>query len=263
MKLYQIDSFTNKIFSGNPAGVCIVDRDIDEEEMQSIALEMNLSETAFVRIYDSHCNLRWFTPASEVPLCGHATLATAFVLWSENYWPKEKTIEFSTLSGPLYTTLNTDGSISMDFPTKEPVLETNFDKTTLEVEMGGSINEVLTVAGELILILDDPEVLRKVRPNSVVIREQAKNGVIVSALSDDRDYDFISRYFAPNLGIEEDPVTGFIHTILTPYWYSKLGKTNFSARQASYRGGTLTTELKGDRVILTGHAIKFFETEID
>lgn len=260
MKLYQIDSFTQEIFKGNPAAVCIVEDDLSENQMQLIATEMNLSETAFVRQYDKHCNLRWFTPAREVPLCGHATLAAAHVLWSHGYWPKDQAIEFNTLSGSLYTRLE-DDLIIMDFPATVPEVNPNIYKPELEEELGVSILEILTVPGELMLIMKEEE-LRNLNPDPGFIGRQAKNGVMVSAACNEGAYDFVSRYFAPNLGINEDPVTGFMHTILTPYWAQQLSKQEFNAYQASARGGEMKTELKGDRVLLKGHAVEFFETEI-
>jgi len=260
MKLYQIDSFTQEIFKGNPAAVCIVEDDLPEEQMQLIASEMNLSETAFVKRYNSHCNLRWFTPAQEVPLCGHATLAAAHVLWSHGYWPKEKDIEFNSLSGSLYTRLEGD-LITMDFPATVPNPNPNIYKPELEEELGVTIQEVLTVPNELILIMGEAE-LRKLKPDPGFIGRQAKNGVIVSAECEEGDHDFVSRYFAPNLGINEDPVTGFMHTILTPYWAGVMNKHEFYAVQASARGGEMKTELRGERVLLKGHAVEFFETSI-
>lgn len=262
MKLFQVDSFTKEVFKGNPAAVCIVQDDLDEELMQKIALEMNLSETAFVKIYEGHCNLRWFTPASEVPLCGHATLATAHVLWAHGLWPKTEQIEFSTLSGSLFTRLEGE-KIVMDFPATVPEVVTDRDKTELEEELGGLISEILTVPNELIVIMSREADLRSSNPSDAFIAKQAKNGVIVSARSEGEDYDFVSRYFAPNLGIREDPVTGFMHTILTPYWGAVMKKENFSAYQASVRGGELETSLKGDRVLLKGHAVEVFNAELN
>lgn len=262
MKLFQVDSFTKEIFKGNPAAVCIVEDDLNEELMQKIAMEMNLSETAFVKVYDKHCNLRWFTPASEVPLCGHATLATAFVLWSHGFWPKAEQIEFSTLSGSLFTRLEGE-KIVMDFPGTVPQVQANFDKTELEEQLGGLIDEVLTVPNELIVIMSEEADLRKSNPDDAYIARLAKNGVIASARSTGEKYDFVSRYFAPNLGIKEDPVTGFMHTILTPYWGSVMAKNQFKAYQASARGGTLETELRANRVLLKGHAVEVFETELN
>ncbi len=261
MRLFQIDSFTKELFKGNPAAVCVVDRHLTDAQMQLIAVEMNLSETAFVKIDQDFCDLRWFTPAKEVPLCGHATLATAFTLFNEGYWPKEKPIVFNTLSGELTVVLNADNSLSMDFPSLMPVANTDISRADLESVFGGSIKEVLTVPNELIVIFEDLNTVLNTNPNSSTIESLATNGVIVSAWSDNGEYDFASRYFAPNLGIKEDPVTGFMHTILTPYWSKITGQSIFRAFQASDRTGRMLTEAKGDRVILKGDAIKVFETE--
>ena len=261
MKLYQIDSFTQKIFKGNPAGVCIMDKILSDEQMQDLALEMNLSETAFVTLDKNSCDLRWFTPAREVPLCGHATLATAFVLFEEGFWSKDKQITFNTLSGELIVRMNQGGSLSMDFPATTPVQSTDASLLELEKAFGGTIDEVLSVPGELILIFKDLETLLNTNPDTGYVATLAKNGVIVSAWSNSGDYDFASRYFAPNLGIKEDPVTGFMHTILTPYWSGKKNLKNFKAFQASERSGNMLTESRGDRVLLTGSAVKVFETE--
>lgn len=260
MKLYQIDSFTKEKFKGNPAAVCIVERALTEQQMQLLAMEMNLSETAYVKIGEDYCDLRWFTPAAEVPLCGHATLATAYVLFEEGYWPKEKTIQFNTLSGPLYVSY-VDGMLSMDFPANKPQA-----KPELVDEMNSlfrvDLEQVLTVPGEMIFIFKSEEALLGFDPEEQKVAKLAKNGLITSAKSESANFDFVSRYFAPNLGIKEDPVTGFMHTILTPYWAEILDKSKFNARQASARGGQMQTELKGDRVVLKGHAASVFQTEI-
>lgn len=263
MKIYQVDSFTKEVFKGNPAAVAILNEAISDEMMQKIAVEMNLSETAFVKINEDYCDLRWFTPATEVPLCGHATLASAFALWKGGHWPKDKTIEFKTLSGSLFTSLDSSGLITMDFPANYATTTEGFDKTELESAFGFPIQEVLNYPAELILIFESEEAVLSANPDDAIIAKQAKNGVIVSALSDGGKYDFVSRYFAPNLGIKEDPVTGFMHTILTPYWADKTGKTSFKAFQASARTGEMQTELKGNRVILKGNAVMVFETDFE
>lgn len=263
MKLFQIDSFTTELFKGNPAAVCIVDRALTDLQMQQIAIEMNLSETAFVRLGQEACDLRWFTPAKEVPLCGHATLATAFVLFNDGDWLKEKPIVFNTLSGELTVTLNVDQSLSMDFPSLMPVVNQEVSFQDLEHLFGGKVKEVLTVPNELIVIFEDLETVLNTNPDSSVIASLAVNGVIISAWSTSGDYDFASRYFAPNLGIKEDPVTGFMHTILTPYWSEKMNKEDFTAFQASDRTGHMTTQAKGERVILKGSAVKVFETDFN
>ncbi|KYG82878.1 PhzF family phenazine biosynthesis protein [Roseivirga echinicomitans] len=263
MKVYQVDSFTKEIFKGNPAAVAIVDVTLSDEMMQQIAVEMNLSETAFVMISDGYCDLRWFTPATEVPLCGHATLASAFALWQGGHWPKDKTIEFRTLSGSLFTSLDSSGLITMDFPANYATTAEGFDTTQLQNDFGFPIKEVLNYPAELILIFESEEAVLSANPDDAIIAEQAENGVIISALSKGEKYDFVSRYFAPNLGIKEDPVTGFMHTILTPYWAGETGKATFKAFQASARTGEMQTELKGNRVILKGNAVMVFETEFE
>jgi len=263
MKLFQIDSFTRELFKGNPAAVCIDEQSLNDMQMQQIALEMNLSETAFVKPGEVSCDLRWFTPAKEVPLCGHATLATAHVLYNEGYWSVNEVIVFNTLSGELIVTQNSDGSLSMDFPASIPLEEQEVSIPELESLFGGRVKEVLTVPNELIVIFEDLTTLLNTDPDTSVIAGLAENGVIVSAWSGSDAYDFASRYFAPNLGIKEDPVTGFMHTILTPYWSSRMGRSKFKAFQASSRSGNMTTELRDDRVILSGYAVKVFESELN
>lgn len=261
MRIYQVDSFTTQIFGGNPAAVAIVESDISDHQMQLIAMEMNLSETAFVKLNKGYCDLRWFTPAREVPLCGHATLASAFVLWEKGYWPKNQVIEFRTLSGPLYITLEPKGALVMDFPANYAQVSKQSDFKVFESVFNGTIAEVLDYPNELILIFEEEKTVYSASPNTDFIAKQAKNGVIISALSKKGEHDFVSRYFAPNLGIKEDPVTGFIHTILTPYWAEITGKSSFNAFQASARGGEMQTVLKGNRVLLKGNAVMVFETD--
>lgn len=263
MKLYQIDSFTDQLFKGNPAAVCILDKNLSDEQMQDIAVEMNLSETAFVKVGDESCDLRWFTPAKEVPLCGHATLASAFVLFNEGYWTEDTPIVFNTLSGKLIVEKQADGSLMMDFPGTIPSPVNRTDRETIESAFGGKLREVLTVPGELILIFEDLETLLSTQPAPDYVSGLAENGVITSAWAGNDNYDFASRYFAPNLGINEDPVTGFMHTILTPYWSRVQGQPTFEAFQASKRTGRMKTRLKGDRVILEGQAVKVFESVLD
>ncbi len=261
MKLFQIDAFAKNRFEGNPAAVCIVEEDISAEFMQNLAMENNLSETAYVRINDGFCNIRWFTPASEVPLCGHATLASAFVLYEEGYWPKDKQIEFASLSGSLFVTYN-HGKLQLDFPATDPEELSNEERKSFENQFGISLDKVLVVPREMIFIFSDEEELEQFDPNMSEVSALAENGLIASAKSQKR-YDFVSRYFAPNLGINEDPVTGFMHTILTPYWSEVLNKTQMEARQISKRGGELGLELVGDRVKISGTAVKIFETEVE
>lgn len=261
MKLYQIDAFAKERFQGNPAAVCIVDQDLTSDFMQNLAMENNLSETAFVRIHDGFCNIRWFTPAAEVPLCGHATLASSFVLFEEGYWPKDKTIEFASLSGTLLVNYE-KGRLTLDFPAKSPEAVSEDQKFKYEKQFGIDLKDVLTVPGEMIFIFKDEAALASFDPEQSQVAALAKNGLIASAKSS-RNCDFVSRYFAPNLGIKEDPVTGFMHTILTPYWTGIMRKTEFKAKQISKRGGELGLKLEGDRVLISGTAVKIFETEIE
>lgn len=261
MKLYQVDAFTTEVFKGNPAAVCILDDELSDPQMQQIALEMNLSETAFVDLKTDPFGLRWFTPAKEVPLCGHATLASSFVLFNEGL-VTENHFSFETLSGILKISQNKDGSISMDFPANVPIPADHLGIGSLEELFDCEVEEILTIPNELIVILKDADCLKRTAPDMGMIAKSATNGVIVSAWQGGAEYDFVSRYFAPNLGIPEDPVTGFMHTILTPYWAQKKGQNSFKALQASSRTGNLDLELMGERVVIRGNAVKVFETEL-
>ncbi len=263
MRLFQIDAFTKEVFKGNPAAVCILEEERSDEWLQLLAIENNLSETAYVVKKDERYSLRWFTPAKEVPLCGHATLASSFTLFSEGYHNKDLPIHFDTLSGELIVQYLPEGKLRMDFPANH-AKSLHYDHIQeAEKQFGGDIEEVLIYPDELILIFKDVETVLNANPNTDWISSLATNGVIVSAWSERNDFDFASRYFAPNLGIPEDPVTGFMHTILTPYWADRKNKTTFKAFQASARTGRLETELIKDRVILKGNAVKVFETEIN
>lgn len=263
MRLFQIDSFTKELFKGNPAGVCLVEKVLSSKQMQTIASEMNLSETAFIESKGSKYGLRWFTPAQEVPLCGHATLASAFVLFNEGLHPKTDPIVFETLSGDLIITYQNDSSLLMDFPLNTPNIFEGSDKEKINKAFGSSVIEILEVPNELILILESAEAVREANPPSDIIAELAVNGVMISGWDNAGEYDFVSRYFAPNLGIKEDPVTGFIHTILSPYWAKMKNQRSFKCYQASERGGELMVSVKENRVHIQGHAVKVFETEIN
>jgi len=261
MRLFQIDAFTLTVFGGNPAAICIVEDELSSDLMQSIAMEMNLSETAFVKVYENHCNIRWFTPATEVPLCGHATLASAFVLFTEGYWPESKTIEFESLSGPLFVEKK-ESLLTLNFPGQTPNSLSEEKLNEFNDLFDIDLMDVLEVPNEMIFIFKSEEDLRTFNPDDSKVASMAQNGLITSAWSGQNDIDFISRYFAPNLGIKEDPVTGFMHTILTPYWASKKGRNAFKVFQASQRGGDLSVEMKGERVLISGEAVKVFETEL-
>ena len=263
MRLFQIDSFTKERFKGNPAGVCLVEESLSEDFMQNLATEMNLAETAYVEKRGGKYGLRWFTPAKEVPLCGHATLASAYVLFEEGIHPKSEPIIFQTLSGELIVSAEEDGGLRMDFPRTDPFEYTGSDKQLIQSLFGEDLLEILEVPNELVVILKSAENVRSVNPSSDIIAKLAVNGVMVSGWDESGKYDFVSRYFAPNLGIKEDPVTGFIHTILSPYWSKVKGENQFRCYQASARGGELFVTVQESRTIIQGNAVKVFETEIE
>jgi len=259
MKLYQVDAFTDQVFHGNPAAVCIVEEELDSNKMQQIAMEMNLSETAFVRIYEDHCNIRWFTPTTEVPLCGHATLASSFILFTEGYWSQDRVIEFDSLSGPLFVHYHQEG-LTLNFPAQFPHALSAEKVIEYSDSFDVDLAQVLEVPNEMIFIFKQEEELRTFDPQDAKVAALSLNGLITSAWSGQGNLDFVSRYFAPNLGIKEDPVTGFMHTILTPYWADQKARTSFNAYQASKRGGYLNLELADNRVLIKGKAVKVFET---
>lgn len=263
MKLFQIDAFTEEVFKGNPAAVCLLEEERSDEWLQQLAMENNLSETAYVLKKGDRYSLRWFTPAKEVPLCGHATLAASFTLFSEGFHLKDELLQFDTLSGELTVQYLADDSLKMDFPSNLAQSISHDSVKDVEEQFDGEIAEVLTYPDELIFIFKNLKTVLNANPDMGWISTLATNGVIISAWSEGNEYDFASRYFAPNLGIPEDPVTGFMHTILTPYWADKKGVTTFKAFQASARTGRMETELIGDRVVLKGKAVKVFETEIN
>ena len=256
---FWVDAFTDKPFKGNPAVVCLVDQWLHEATMQKIAFENNLSETAFVVERDSlnaQYELRWFTPASEVDLCGHATLASAHVLFSmENIGGNS--ITFHTKSGPLHVTRNND-LLMMDFPAREPVPVAC--PNIIPEALGAKPEEVLK-SRDLMVVLDSAETVKNLQPN-IELLSQIKDflGIIVTA--PDEKYDFVSRFFAPNVGVPEDPVTGSAHCTLIPYWSKKLNKRELMAYQASWRSGEIYCEYKGERVVIGGKAVLYARGEI-
>lgn len=255
LPLYQIDAFASRPFRGNPAAVVPLESWLRDELMQAIAAENNLSETAFFVPTDKGFHLRWFTPAAEVKLCGHATLATAHVLFSHLGF-SEPVITFNTLSGELRVERQGE-LLSMDFPATPPSPCAVPDLLT--EALGREPVEVLAEDDYLVLLESEADVLA-IEPDMTLLKQLDRRGVIVTAPGD--DVDFVSRFFAPKYGIDEDPVTGSAHCILTPYWAEKLGKRVLNARQISKRGGAVGCELKGDRVSLTGGAVTFMEAEI-
>ncbi|MCM0041369.1 MAG: PhzF family phenazine biosynthesis protein [Algoriphagus sp.] len=230
-----LDAFSDQPFSGNPAGVCLLENSISQALMQQIAMEMNLSETAFVeRTSDPRIfSLRWFTPAVEVDLCGHATLASASWMFHEGWVKPEDTIHFQTRSGILSVTKNGEG-VGMDFPLIPTEVDThpNHARTLF----GAVLVQAARLRGNWIFELEDEVVVRNLVPDFAVLAATSEEGFIVTAAGSS-EYDLVSRYFGPNLGINEDPVTGFAHCALVDYWYKKTGKTSFKAYQASKRGG--------------------------
>ena len=254
--LYQVDAFTECVFRGNPAAVCPLAEWLPEGVMQSVAAENNLAETAFFTGSGGRYELRWFTPVAEVDLCGHATLASAFVIF-RFLEPDQQRVVFDTRSGPLTVTRAGD-ALTMDFPALPP--EPAVAPAALLEGLGASPVEVLASADWLVRLESEAEV-RALQPDMGALRKLDRRGVIVTAPG--VEHDFVSRFFAPNYGIPEDPVTGSAHCILAPYWAERLGKTEFRARQVSQRGGELGVRLDGGRVHLTGQAVLYLRGEIE
>ena len=252
IRCLQVDAFTDRPFAGNPAAVCLLDEPRDADWMQAVAAEMNLSETAFVRPLREGYELRWFTPAIEVELCGHATLAAAHVLWSEGRAEAHEPIAFHTKSGVLTCTRRRD-LIELDFPAT-PASETEAPPGLLEA-LGVQASFVGKSKFDKFVLIDSERTLRGLQPDFARLRSIPMRGVIVTSASADPGFDFVSRYFAPGAGIDEDPVTGSAHCCLGPLWGERLGKTEMTAYQASRRGGIVHVRLAGDRVVLGGHAV--------
>lgn len=258
--LYQVDSFTGQVFGGNPAGVCIMKEVAPKEWMTNIAAEMNLSETAFLFPEKDGYNLRWFTPEAEVELCGHATLATAHILWEQGHLDINNDDNFYTLSG-LLTAKNLNKGIELDFPSTPPK---ECDAPNGLLEALGLDHPVYVGKNKFdyLIELDSPDKVRRLSPNFSDLKKTSARGIMVTAASDEKKYDFISRFFAPAFGIDEDPVTGSAHCTLGPYWAEKLGKTRLDAYQASKRGGEVGVAIDGDRIKLTGEAVTVFKLEL-
>lgn len=255
IKQFQVDAFATHVFEGNPAAVCVLDSWLDDSLLQSIAEENNLSETAFFVSSAKGFELRWFTPVCEVNLCGHATLATAHVIFEELGYAKPG-ITFETRSGDLFVEKE-GASLRMDFPA---CAATSCEVSELLARgLGRSPVEVLAAA-DYLAVFESEEIVRAIRPDHALLAQLDLRGVIITAPGD--EVDFVSRFFAPKFGIPEDIVTGSAHCTLAPYWASKVGKTIMNARQISKRGGNLTCEIKADRVVLSGQAVTFMKAEI-
>ena len=255
----QVDAFAHGPFTGNPAAVCLLEKEADANWMQAIASEMNLSETAFVHPRADGFGLRWFTPAVEVDLCGHATLATAHVLWSEGIVPAGQTIRFHTLSGELDCSRFND-VIELDFPAT-PV-EAEVTVPGLDDALGIQADFTGRSRFDVLVKLGSENQLRALEPDFEKLADVPARGIIVTSGSDDPRFDFVSRFFAPASGVKEDPVTGSAHCCLAPYWGERLGKTEMSAFQASTRGGIISLRVDRDRVHLGGTAVTVLKGEL-
>lgn len=249
---YQVDAFTDRPYAGNPAAVCLLEDERESDWMQAVAAEMNLSETAFVRRCGEGFALRWFTPTIEVDLCGHATLAAAHTLWQTGIVHSGEPIAFQTRSGVL-TCTRRDELIVLDFPAT-PAHETDAPPGLLEA-LGVNATFVGKSKLDKFVLIDSEATLRALTPDFARLREIPMRGVIVTSPSGDPRFDFVSRYFAPAAGIDEDPVTGSAHCCLGPLWSERLGKRDMTAYQASRRGGIVHVRVAGDRVLLGGRAV--------
>ena len=263
LPIYIVDAFTDRPFAGNPAAVCVLDRQRDASWMQILAAEMNLSETAFLLARGEAWSLRWFTPKAEVALCGHATLASAHVLWETGHLAPEATALFDTLSGRLTARRAGGGQdwIELDFPERRESPHSALPElfTALDVEpvyFGKN-------AYDYFVEVATAREVRELAPDFAALGKLPVRGVIVTAAADPgADHDFVSRFFAPGVGVPEDPVTGSAHCCLAPYWGEKLGKEEMVGFQASPRGGTVRVRLAGDRVILAGRAVTIVAGEL-
>ena len=255
LNIYQVDAFASKVFQGNPAAVCPLEQWLSDSQMQAIAAENNLSETAFFVPENNDFYIRWFTPTTEVNLCGHATLASASVLFDELGYP-HNSISFNSKSG-LLSVHKENNLLVLDFPCQTPVpcpIPESIQKA-----FGTSV-QVCLAAEDYVVVLDSEADVRQTIPDMALLRQLDLRGVIITSVSD--SCDFVCRFFAPNYGIDEDPVTGSAYTQLTPYWAEKLAKTELSAKQLSDRGGDVLCELKGNRVLIKGEARLYLKGQI-
>ncbi len=248
IEIYQVDAFSDKAFGGNPAAVCILKEWLEDSVLQNIAQEFNLSETAFLVKEEGTFKLRWFTPKAEVRMCGHATLATGHIALTVLFKDQDK-IEFETLSGKLSVTKIAEGKYELELPADN--VEAVFYEDGLE-NLNVDYKSVFQGQDDFLMILDSEEQVIRARPDFKAVSRLEKRGLIITAKGSESD--FVSRCFYPALGIDEDPVTGSAHTLLTPYWSSRLGKDELKAIQLSERKGHLTCKIKDDKVILSGSA---------
>jgi PhzF family phenazine biosynthesis protein len=259
MKIFHVDAFTDKPFSGNPAAVCISTLPRDDMWMQDVAKEMNLSETAFLVAQEDRYSLRWFTPKVEVDLCGHATLASAHVLWETHSLRLDEKVRFSTRSG-LLTCTRKGVWIEMDLPSKPE--EEVLPPENLIRALGTPVKYVGKSQFDYIVEVESEGIVRNLKPDFDLLLETPARGVIVTSIASSRGLDFVSRFFAPAVGVNEDPVTGSAHCCLGPFWKRRLNKDNFTAYQASERGGVLKVLVSGNRVYLSGQAVTVTQGEL-
>ncbi|WP_141311628.1 PhzF family phenazine biosynthesis protein [Streptomyces spinoverrucosus] len=267
MRIRIVDAFTDRPFAGNPAGVLLLDAFPEDDCLQKVALEVNHAETAYAHPLpeggEADWALRWFTPATEVAMCGHATLATAHVLHTTG--AHEGPVRFATRSGVLMATPHDDGSITLDFPTA-PLTPVDAPEGLAEA-LGAQPRAVLDTGpnvGDLLVELADEKTVHALRPDHKAIAAHSTRGIIATARAEDPalGYDYVSRCFFPNVGIDEDPVTGSAHTALAPFWSERLGRAELTGLQASPRSGRVRTELRGERTLLSGRAVTVIEGEL-
>ncbi len=263
LPIFTVDAFTSEPFKGNPAAVCLLNDIIPTSLMQSIAFELNLAETAFVlkETEGDAYSLRWMTPNSEVDLCGHATLATSHILWQEGICKKDETIHYNTRSGLLKADYH-EGEIGLDFPAI-PQKKIEYPPELIDAIGGVQPKYVGMTKWNYLIELESEDDIINLKPNFDIMLTLPGWGTIITAKADEKRYDFVSRFFAPEKGIQEDPVTGSAHCALGPYWAGRLGKDSFIAYQASERGGILGVKVNGDRVMLAGEAVTVISGEIE
>ena len=260
MKIFQVDAFTDSAFKGNPAAVCFPKADADANWMQAFAAEMNLSETAFLwQLMGNRFHLRWFTPAVEVDLCGHATLASSHVLFTEGFVQGFKEVNFETRSG-LLPVRATDKGLEMDFPSVEA--KTFQPSAALSACFKNRVADWYQCGENIMLVTNSEANVLDETPDFSALRKMSHFGYIITARSSDPLFDFVSRYFAPAQGVDEDPVTGSAHCSLAPFWAERLGKNFLKARQISKRGGVLELETRGQRVMIRGTAVTILQGEV-
>jgi PhzF family phenazine biosynthesis protein len=259
LRIFQIDSFTDRPFAGNPAAVCLLEKEPENSWMQLIAREMNLSETAFLVPRGGQFGLRWFTPTMEVDLCGHATLASAHFLWEQGHLATNVSARFQTRSGLL--TAEKKGSwIEMDFPVTPATPDASAG--ILEPALGVKALYVGRTRFDYVVEVGSEDAVRALNPDFTALRRLKGRGVIVTSRASGVGYDYVSRFFGPAVGIDEDPVTGSAHSCLGPFWKERLGHDGLTGFQASARGGFVRTRCVGDRVLISGQAVTVFRGEL-